>query len=112
MKQSNDSWNVTRSIPFPNVLNEEHMSTAMQLLKELPGVRSVSPGKGNRCIRTTYDASAVNFNNLVSVLEEAGLRTKSGWWEGMKRKLFQFSDANARDNAYAPPPSCCNKPPK
>lgn len=112
MKQSNDSWNVRRCIHFPDALEENDLMAVMRHLEELPGVISVAPGANSSKLYVSYDASGIDFNTLTLALEAIGLSRKSGWWENIKARMYQFSDTNARDNAHAPPPPCCNKPPK
>ncbi len=112
MKDKGNTWNVTRHIPLSRALQDGEALELMQTLENLYGVTSVVIDKGNRQICVVYDASRVDYRTLILAVEEAGLARASGWWNGLKAKLYAYSDANARENAKAPPPACCNKPPK
>jgi len=78
----------------------------------MPGVTRVQMEAGQSRLRVTYDASKTDYRTLGLGVEQAGLALAGGWWNHLKVRLYQFSDTNARDNAKAPPPSCCNKPPR
>ncbi len=112
MNDNGNTWDVTRHIPLSKALQDKEGTELIQALEALYGVASVTVGKGNRQIRVVYDASRVDYRTLSLALEEAGFTRAHGWWNRLKAKLYAYSDANARDNAKAPPPACCNKPPK
>jgi len=112
MNENGNTWDVTRHIPLSKALQNGEAVVLIQALQALRGVSSVTVGKGNRQIRVVYDASKVDYRTLSLALEESGFTQAQGWWNRLKVKLYAYSDANARDNAEAPPPACCNKPPK
>jgi hypothetical protein len=59
-----------------------------------------------------YNASQLNYQLIAETLEKTGFPVWDNWWSRLKDNWYRFSGDNARDNAKAPPPACCNKPPK
>lgn len=59
-----------------------------------------------------YDASQSSYQSIVEVLGKTGFSPLDSWWNRVKGNCYQFSDTNVRDNAKAPPPACCNRPPR
>ena len=107
------TWDVRRIIRLAGALNPEDVADISQVLEALPGMSSsLQVEAGSTQITVVYDASRLDYTVVVTALEEAGFAVAKDWWNGLKARVYQFSDANARDNAKAPPPACCNKPPK
>jgi len=78
----------------------------------LSGVRKVATDVDKHRVIVRYDASQSAYQAIVEVLESTGFPPLDSWWSRVKGNWYQFSDTNARDNAKAPPPACCNKPPR
>lgn len=105
-------WEVTRTIRIPGLSQEADALVIVRALDELSGVKKVSTDTHKRCVSVQYDASAVDYNSIVILLESAGFPALSGWWSRLKGNWYQFTDSNARENANLPTPPCCNKSPK
>ena len=107
------TWDVRRVIRLAGALTPEDVADIRQALEALPGMSSsLQVEAGSTQITVVYDASRLDYTVVVTALEEAGFAVAKDWWNGLKARVYQFSDANARDNAKAPSPACCNKPPK
>jgi len=107
-----NTWDSKRSIRLAGPLMVEDLAALREALEALPGMNLVQAEMGNTQIRVVYDASRLDYNLVLSAIEEAGFAVRHDWWNTLKAKVYEFSDSNARDNAKAPPPACCNKPPK
>lgn len=105
-------WEVTRKIRIPGLSQEADALVIAKTFEGLSGVRKVSSDTHKRCVVVQYDASAVDYNSIVILLESAGFPAATGWWSKLKGSWYQFTDSNARENANLPTPPCCNKSPK
>jgi len=106
------TWEVRRRIRIPALVHAADAMAVEFAVSALSGVRKVATDVDKHQLVVRYDASESAYQEIVEVLENAGFPPLSTWLSRMKGSLFQFSDTNARDNAKAPPPACCNKPPK
>ena len=109
---SKGTWDVRRHIKVP-LLN--HPDAAVRVERELgetPGVQSIIANTEKRVLTVQYDASQLDYRSLILRLTRIRMHPLDNWWSRLKGSIFQYSDTNARDNAKAPPPACCNKPPK
>ncbi len=110
--QPSGAWEVTRGIKVPAL---RHAADAMQLTQALEtstGVHRAQAQVDKQRIVVRYDATQTDYRSIVCILEETGYPPTKNWWARMLASWYQFTDTNARDNANAPPPACCNKPPR
>jgi hypothetical protein len=63
-------------------------------------------------VRVTYDQQVYVYSGVLNRFSEAGIMLKKGLFPGLKTFVLDHLDSVARDNANAPPPSCCSKPPR
>lgn len=110
--KSTESWEFTRSIPLLELNDPEDGERVEGMLRELPGVLRADADARKHRIRVCYDPRRIFFEDLTEFLENNGYGLPKGRWQRIKAGWFGFTDQNARDNANAPPPACCNKPPK
>lgn len=110
--KSGGAWNVNRRINIPVLAHATDGVKIERILNEVPGVREVIVNVEKHLIVVRYDASKSDYQMIVERLENAGFPQSNSWWSRLRGSLYQFTDTNARDNAKAPPPACCNKPPK
>lgn len=66
----------------------------------------------NEILRVVYDQQHYSFMDILDRLSETGVRIKKGPLFGLKEHWLDYLDRAARQNASAPPPSCCGKPPR
>ena len=107
-----DTWEVLRQLRIPAIAHTTQPLTTEDLFSELQGVKDCAVERGDQKLSILYDASQVDYQTIERVLIQAGLPPVNNWWARLKASLYQYSDTNARDNAKAPPPACCNKSPK
>lgn len=63
-------------------------------------------------LEVTYDQQVYKFSDIVIRLSDSGYEIEKGILFGLKSAWLDYLDRVARENASAPPPSCCNKPPR
>lgn len=109
---SASSWEVRRHIKIPTLSQAADAAAVVGTIGELPGVHSVTTDLDRRQVVVDYDASQSSYQEIEQTLKDAGIPPANSWWDRIKGGWYQYTDENARDNAKAPPPSCCNKPPR
>ena len=105
-------WEVRRRIKLPALVHADDTRAVERAVSALSGVRKVAMDVDKHQISVRYDARQSTYQAIVEVLENIGFPPLDDWWSRLKGSLYQYSDTNARDNAKAPPPACCNKPPR
>lgn len=106
------TWEVLRRIRTSTTNHSDDFFIVEDVINELAGVKKIAIDNDNRELWILYDASQMNYQAIVQELTDAGFPPVDNWWARLKGSLYQYSDTNARDNAKAPPPACCNKSPK
>jgi copper chaperone CopZ len=106
------TWEVRHRIKIPALVNEADAIAVERAVSTLSGVRKVATDLEKHQLILRYDASQTGYQVVLEALENIGFPPLNNWWSRFKGGWFQFADTNASDNAKAPPPSCCNKPPK
>lgn len=106
------TWEVRRRIKIPGLAHAADTMAVEYAVSMLPGVRKVAADVGKHQVVVLYDASQLAYQSVVEVLENTGFPPVDSWWSRFKGNWFQYTDTNARESAHAPPPACCNKPPK
>ncbi len=107
-----DPWEVRRRIKLQSMGHAADALAVEQALVDLPGVVKAVADVEKRLVVVRYNASQQNFENIVETMEKTGFPPLNNWWSRFKRNWYHTTDEIARDNAHAPPPACCNKPPK
>ncbi|QYZ67438.1 MAG: hypothetical protein OI74_13620 [Gammaproteobacteria bacterium (ex Lamellibrachia satsuma)] len=106
------TWEVRHRIKIPALVHAADAMVVERAVSALPGVCKVATDVEKHQVIVRYDATQSAYQVIADVLENTGFPPLDSWWSRFKGNWFQFSDTNARDNANAPPPACCNKPPK
>jgi copper chaperone CopZ len=105
-------WEVRRRIKIQSMGHAADGMAVERALSDLPGIMNVAAEVEKSRVVVRYNASRQNYRNIVETMEKTGFPPLDSWWTRFKGNWYQFSDDNARDNAKAPPPACCSKPPK
>ncbi len=105
-------WEVVRTIRIPSLSTATDAQEIRRALQEAPGVLELGLDLAKRRIQVRYDVNQMNYRVLLDLLEQGGHPTPSGFTRRIITALRDYADTNARDNAKAPPPPCCNKPPR
>ena len=81
-------------------------------LRALSGVQQVRVRPGRRRVTVEYLVSRTDYERLSQQVAEMGYGLAQGPWARLRRFWYGLLDENARANAKAPPPACCNRPPR
>lgn len=106
------TWEVLRRIRISPANHADDFLTVEDSIRELTGVNKIVIDNKTQELWVLYDASQVDYRAIVQSLTDTGFPPLDNWWARFKGRIYQYSDTNARDNAKAPPPACCNKSPK
>lgn len=91
---------------------ESDQSTAIALLSQREGVKSVKPGKKGNTLMLEYDQYHCDYQSLQNALIEQGIAMPASLVARLHSFWLGYIDQTARENAAAPPAACCNKPPR
>jgi hypothetical protein len=86
------------------------LESACRQLEKLDAVRRCR-ARGD-VIELAYDPLAVDLQHLLEILGNYGLQPHRGFLQRCRRAWYQYQDEAVCENAGAPPPACCNKPPR
>lgn len=106
------TWEVRRRIRVPSLSDPAAARRVEQVLGEIDGVRGVTTNCSKHAISVRYLITATDYQSLERVLNTAGFPPASGHWARFRSSWLQSLDLTGRENADAPPPACCNKPPR
>jgi uncharacterized protein YchJ len=110
--KSEGTWDVRRNITIPSLQHEADSRSVRGVVDTLAGVCQAEVELRRHRLKVRYDVTQVDFQMIKAELETAGYPTATGRWLRIKERWYRFIDTNMRENAHAPPPACCNKPPK
>ena len=103
---------VRRRIEIPALSSDADTKMLEEALDALPGIIDRTANISKHHLEVEYDAALMDYQTIMKSVESVGFAPSHGWSSRIRGSLYQFLDSNARDNANAPPPACCNKPPK
>lgn len=109
--RTRSSWEVRRRIRVPGLRDETRRVAAEQVLTRIDGVVQVSVERERPVVVVDYLLTKTDYQSLERALGAAGLAPAAGGWARFKSGWYQNLDLTGRDNASAPTPACCNKPP-
>lgn len=111
-KSADAAWQFQRRFTIPSMGPEVDAQAVRSALAAQKGVREVRVWPERKRLDVRYCATETSYARVRQWLLEQGLQPKNSWWQRMKAACYEFVEDNARENAKAPPPACCNKPPR
>ena len=66
----------------------------------------------NSHVEVVYDPLETSYWDIEHILSGHEVYRASGIGSRILSIWYEYLDIKARDNANAPPPACCNKPPR
>ncbi|HHH13157.1 MAG TPA: cation transporter, partial [Thiolapillus brandeum] len=96
----------------PSLVTASDAQEVRQALSGLPGLGELAPDLEKHRLQVLYDVRQLDYRTLLEALARAGHPVPMNPFARIVAALRQYADTNARDNAKAPPPPCCNKPPR
>jgi hypothetical protein len=112
IRQETGAWEVRRRFKIPALTQAEDSSELDRSLCRIPGLHQAQIDPRRQRLEVWYDVRRVSYQQILTVLTNAGFPPRNGWWFRRKQSWYRFTEANDRENAKAPPAACCNKPPK
>ena len=106
------AWDVRRKIKIPALVHQADAMAVEGKIGSLLGVHSVAADIGKRQLIVCYDITGSDYQSIVELLADTGFPPLDNWLSRRKKSWYEYTEATARENAKAPPPACCNKPPK
>ena len=103
---------VRRKFALPFTGSKELKSRNISLIADNPVISKVEFDSTEKSISIEYDQLLTNYTGLLTILSGLGVNYKKGFGFKLRASWYDYLDTTARENASAPPPVCCNKPPK
>ncbi|HKJ07693.1 MAG TPA: heavy-metal-associated domain-containing protein [Gammaproteobacteria bacterium] len=101
---------VTRKVTVPDIRAPGAQDAVREGLGGCSGVLAVRPDVERLRVRVTYDASRVDFDQLMAHLEAAGYPAARDFWSRVKAHWFQYLDGNVRAGSGGGGGACCSRP--
>lgn len=92
--------------------SSKRMNSLIPYLEDNTGIKKAVFNEEGNFITIEYDQLVMNFSGLISILEQYDIEFKTGFRFKLCATWYDYLDNTARENAAAPPPACCNRPPK
>lgn len=89
-------------------LNSADAGNLLADIDELPGVDRVRLKGREQTLKVAYDASRLNIDGVIAILEKYGASVKDSWWSRTRLGWQRQTDENIRDNARHEA-TCCSK---
>lgn len=89
--------------------NEQQCHRALEHLRSMSAVVSAECEADRLCLK--YDAALVQLDQLLDLIEPAGLTLRNGWLDRVRLGFYRMTDRNTYDAARHVP-HCCSKSPK
>lgn len=103
---------VKRKVALSFIGSKEPISKSISLIRNNPQIKKVDYAGADKSLLIEYDQLLLNFTGLLAILSGLGVSYKKGFIFNCRTSWYDYLDTTARENASAPPPACCNKPPK
>lgn len=102
----------TRKIYIIPDSERREIEVALNRLNAFPGVNKVLHRRQNSHFEIEYDLLKTSYSDIERILSEQDIYLATGIKNRFLSIWYEHLDNTARDNANAPPPACCNKPPR
>jgi copper chaperone CopZ len=106
------AWEACRSMHLHSLSHAADAMAVEKALSEATGVIQIRLDLEKKCLKVLYNATVTSFASISELLEETGFPPDDSRWSRIRAGWYAFLDENARTNARAHAPPCCNKPPK
>ena len=101
-----------RKIPVSPVCKQLQIRKATGVLEATSGMENVLFNTSENNLFVEYDPIKIVYSNIEKILDDQQVNRTHGFKQGLLSIWYDYLDTTARDNALAPPPACCNKPPR
>ena len=101
-----------RKIPVSPGCRQLQARKVAGVLEATSGIENVLFSTGEDNLFVEYDPIKIVYSNIEEILNEQQVNRAYGFKQRLLSIWYDYLDTTARDNALAPPPACCNKPPR
>ena len=82
------------------------------VLEATSGIKKVLFDSNENILTVEYDSMKLSYSKIENILSDQQINQANGIRQKLLSIWYDYLDTTARDNALAPPPACCNKPPR
>jgi hypothetical protein len=82
------------------------------VLEATSGIKTVLFDSNENILTVEYDSIKLSYSEIENTLIDQQINQANGIRQKLLSIWYDYLDTTARDNALAPPPACCNKPPR
>ncbi len=104
------SRTLTRYLQMDAQPDADRTEALLNLLHAQTGIREAMITNGR--LKIVYDPLQMRLDYLLKLLEQQGISLAGGWLQSCRLAWYQYQDEAVCENAGAPPPACCNRPPR
>ena len=101
-----------RKIPVSPGCKQLQIRKVTEVLEAASGIENVLFNTNENNLFVEYDPIKMVYSNIEKIIDDQQVNRAHGFKQGLLSIWYEYLDATARDNALAPPPACCNKPPR
>jgi copper chaperone CopZ len=106
------AWTVRRTFVVPGLVHVADVATIGKALRELPGIQEFQADPRSHKVRVHYDITCCEYRSIEHALEGSGFPVQQTRFARWRSNWYQYLDTTGRENAAAPAPQCCSRPPK
>ncbi len=99
-------------LTFTHGLDEAQVQTLNQALVAIDGLVESRLDRKRRRLHVRYDVTRTGLEPILRRLQAIGLPPSRGLGQRLRQGWALYREQNARTNARAPAPACCNQPPR
>ena len=101
-----------RKIPISPGCKQLQARKVTGVLEATSGVENVLFNTNKDNLFVEYDPIKMTYSDIEKILDGQQVNRANGFKQALLSIWHDYLDTTARDNALAPPPACCNKPPR
>ena len=101
-----------RKIPVSPGCKQLQIRKVTDVLEATSGIENILFNTSEDNLFVEYNPIKIVYSNIEEILDDQQVNRAHGFKQGLLSIWYDYLDTTARDNALAPPPACCSKPPR
>ena len=101
-----------RTISIASGCKQLQIKKVTDVLEATSGIENILFNTNEDNLLVEYDFIKIIYSSIGEILNDQQVNRAHGFKQGLLSIWYDYLDTTARDNALAPPPACCNKPPR